>query len=139
MIEFCLSLIAAQARLQGVRIRRELAELPPIPGDESQLKQLFLNLLMNALQAMPEGGELSVETALPASGQLACAAVSDTGCGMSEEVLERIFDPFFTTKHEGTGLGLSVAYAIVERHRGQINVRSTPGKGTSVTVKFPLR
>ncbi len=121
LIEASLSLVAAQARLGNVRIARELRELPSVPGDESQLKQLFLNLFMNAFEAMPRGGELRVESACSV-GILACGpitrdfvrvAIADTGGGMSEEVLERIFDPFFTTKPEGTGKEL-VARAIHE-------------------------
>jgi signal transduction histidine kinase len=136
LVQFSLSLVAAQARLEQVRVVCQLAPLPTIAGDEGQLKQLFLNLLLNALQAMPEGGELRVESAAGPGGA-ACLSIADTGCGMSEEVLERIFDPFFTTKAEGTGLGLALSYAIVERHRGEIRVRSAPGEGTVVMLKFP--
>lgn len=147
LIESSLSLVAAQARLHSVCIVRELGELPNIPGDESQLKQLFLNLFMNAFEAMPQGGELRVESARgagilacgPITGDFVRVTIADTGSGMSDEVLERIFDPFFTTKPEGTGLGLSVSYAIVERHRGEITVRSVPGQGTTVVLRFPTR
>jgi len=142
VIEFSLSLMAPQARLHNVRIVHNLAALPNIPGDEAQLKQLFLNLLMNSLQAMPEGGELRIESA-PLEAEPVPSAVrvsiTDTGCGIPDEVMDCIFDPFFTTKPEGTGLGLSVSYAIVERHRGEISLRSTPGKGTTVFLKFPCR
>ncbi len=137
VLDFAAGLVAAQARMQSVRMVRELRELPPVPGDEAQLKQLFLNLLMNALQAMPGGGELRMESG-PLDSTAVRVSIADTGCGMKPEVLERIFDPFFTTKPEGTGLGLSVSYAIVERHRGEIAVRSVPGKGTTVILRFPV-
>ncbi len=137
VLDFAAGLITAQARMQGVRIARELRDVPPVPGDEAQLKQLFLNLLMNALQAMPSGGELCIESG-PLDATAVRVSIADTGCGIDPEVLERIFDPFFTTKPEGTGLGLSVSYAIIERHRGEIAVRSTPGKGTTVILKLPV-
>jgi signal transduction histidine kinase len=87
---------------------------------------------------MPQGGELRVKTVCAPSGDWVRVSIEDTGCGMSEDVVERIFDPFFTTTPEGTGLGLSVSYAIVERHRGEIQVRSSPGQGTTVVLKLPL-
>jgi two-component system, NtrC family, sensor kinase len=134
-----LDLIGFQARKQKVRI---VKEFPPsalyISGDRSQLKQLFLNLLLNSLQAMPEGGELKLEVS-PADGTNVLVTVTDTGEGIPEENLDRVFDPFFTTKKGGTGLGLSICYGIVRSHEGNIEVRSRPGRGTTVLTKFPLK
>jgi signal transduction histidine kinase len=133
-----LELVSFQARRQRVAARPEFPDgALTIEGDRSQLKQLFLNLFLNAIQAMPGGGELKVE-ALRKDGAKALVAVSDTGEGIAEENLDRIFDPFFTTKKSGTGLGLSICYNIVKSHGGEIEVRSRPGQGTTVLVSFPL-
>jgi signal transduction histidine kinase len=139
VIESSLGLVAAQANLQGVSLERLLETLPPVLGDEAQLKQIFLNLLMNSLQAMPRGGVLKVESGGAEGAGSVCVSITDNGCGMEQDVLDRIFDPFFTTKPDGTGLGLSVTYAILERHKAEISVRSTPGKGTTVVLTFPMR
>ncbi|OGD17755.1 MAG: hypothetical protein A2W03_11815 [Candidatus Aminicenantes bacterium RBG_16_63_16] len=134
-----LDLIAYQARKQKVRIAKELPQSPLyINGDKSQLKQLFLNLFLNSLQAMPQGGELKLEAG-PADGKDVLVTVTDTGEGIPEENLDRVFDPFFTTKKGGTGLGLSICYGIVRSHEGNIEVRSQPGRGTTVLTKLPLK
>jgi PAS domain S-box-containing protein len=122
----------------GVRIQRDLAsELPPIWGDANALQQVVMNLLTNARDAVGAGGEIFIETGVvaepPGSVQL---IVRDTGPGIPPEVLPRIFDPFFTTKAEGTGLGLSISYGIVRDHRGTVDVRSTPGEGTTFVLTF---
>ncbi len=134
-----LDLIAFQARKQKVRVVREFPQFPLyINGDKSQLKQLFLNLLLNSLQAMSQGGELKLEVS-PADGTNVLVTVTDTGEGIPEENLDRVFDPFFTTKKGGTGLGLSICYGIVRSHDGNIQVRSQPGRGTTVLTKLPLK
>ncbi len=138
-LEESLDLIAFQARKQKVRIVREFAQPAlHVEGDRSQLKQLFLNLFLNSLQAMPQGGELKLEVS-PADGENLLVTVSDTGEGIPEENLDRVFDPFFTTKKSGTGLGLSICYGIVRSHEGNIEVRSQPGRGTTVLTKLPLK
>lgn len=111
--------------------------LPPLLADASQLQQVVLNLCVNALQAMPGGGTLEIRTGIR-EGSLTLA-VSDTGEGMSEEVLRQLFTPFFTTKGvgQGTGLGLSVVHGIVEGHGGSLHVESSPGKGTRIEALFP--
>jgi signal transduction histidine kinase len=100
---------------------------------------VFLNLFLNAIQAMPEGGDLDVHATMDDDGLLR-VDVSDTGVGIRPEDLDKIFEPFFTTKEpgKGTGLGLSVAYGIVEKHHGRIAVQSEVGKGTSFSVALPL-
>jgi signal transduction histidine kinase len=108
-----------------------------VQGDRSQLKQLFLNIFLNSIQAMPAGGEMKVE-ALLKDGRKAVVAVSDTGVGIPEENLDRIFDPFFTTKKGGTGLGLSICYNIAKSHQGEIEVKSRAGQGTTTLISLPL-
>ncbi len=130
----------------------EAAHLPLIEGDASQLDQVFMNLLINARDAMPEGGRLTVETEQVVingayteshpwakSGRYVLVTVTDTGIGMTREVLDRVFEPFFTTKTEraGTGLGLAVAYGIVRQHRGLLHCYSELGVGTTFKVYLP--
>ncbi len=138
LIDECLELVAFQARRQKIEIRRAFPpSLPALEGDRAQLKQLFLNLCLNAFQAMAGGGRLDLRIEVP-DGRSALVAVADTGEGIAEENLDRIFDPFFTTKKTGTGLGLSICYGIVKSHGGEIEVRSRPGQGATVIVKLPL-
>jgi signal transduction histidine kinase len=133
-----LELVSFQAKKQKVKVTRAFPAAPVyLNGDRSQLKQLFLNLFLNSIQAMAEGGELRLEVSSKDS-QSVVVAVSDTGEGILEENLDRVFDPFFTTKKGGTGLGLSIAYGIVKSHEGEIEVRSKVGQGTTVLVKLPL-
>lgn len=137
-LEEGLNLVSFQARKQQVVLRREFPdEALTVRGDRSQLKQLFLNVFLNAIQAMPGGGELKVE-ALRKDGPKAVVAVTDTGDGIPEENLDRIFDPFYTTKKSGTGLGLSICYNIIKSHRGDIEVKSKTGQGTTILVSLPL-
>jgi len=137
-LEESLDFISFQARTQKIDVRREFPDSPlSVRGDKSQLKQLFLNLFLNAIQAMPAGGELKVE-ALRKDGPKAVVAVSDTGEGIPEENLDRIFDPFFTTKKSGTGLGLSICYSIVKSHQGEIEVKSKAGQGTTILISLPI-
>ncbi|MFQ6083658.1 MAG: ATP-binding protein [Candidatus Aminicenantia bacterium] len=131
-----IDLISPQAKKQKVKITKAFLSSPLfIVGDFSQLKQLFLNLFLNSVQAMKKGGELKIET-IPSRDEEVMIVISDTGEGISEENLDKIFDPFFTTKKQGTGLGLSICYGIVDRHQGEIEVRSKVGQGTAVIVKF---
>lgn len=136
-----LGLVKQQCADRGINLEAELTDCPPVHGNEHQLKLVFNNLLLNAVQSMPEGGTLRASThAEPGTPAWAFAVVSDTGTGISRETLRRMFDPFFTTKPvgEGTGLGLSIVYGIVEQHGGRIDVDSTPGQGTIVRVRLPL-
>jgi signal transduction histidine kinase len=115
----------------------ELGELPGMLGRPGQSAQVLVNLLVNAAQAMPEGGRIFVSTR--ADGDEAVLVVRDTGQGMAPEVRERIFQPFFTTKPvgEGTGLGLSVVHGIIADHKGHIHVESEPGQGSTFIVRLP--
>ena len=110
------------------------------PGaDASQLTQVFLNLFLNALQAMPEGGTLSVTIAEKTAGGSTSVdiEVADTGQGMSPQTLEYLFTPFFTNKEKGSGLGLSISHKIIEEHGGTIDVKSEEGKGSTFVVSLP--
>ena len=132
-------LAAHSAELQNVRVIKELnSTLPKLMADFDQLQQVCTNLIMNAIQAMPEGGKLTLHTSTDDS-QLKIE-VQDTGCGISPENMRKLFTPFFTTKGEkkGVGLGLAVAYGIIQRHQGRIEVQSKEGEGTTFTIYLPL-
>jgi two-component system NtrC family sensor kinase len=138
VVEETLSLVAHPLKTSQIQIVKQLgATLPPVRGSANKLQQVFLNLFLNARDAMPSGGMLEVRTA--AHNGSVEVEVADTGAGIPREHIHRIFDPFFTTKAtgRGTGLGLSVSYGIIKEHAGKIDVRSTPGKGTSFHVEFP--
>ena len=145
LIDEAEGLVAKQLRTSKITISRELdPELPPIRGSSDQLKQVLLNLFLNAAEAMPEGGTLNVATRYgTAEGDLPYEAVRievrDTGVGMDEETQARIFEPFFSTKAQrGTGLGLWVSHGIVQGHGGTIKVRSRVGQGTTFTIALPV-
>jgi len=130
-----------QIAVNNVKLRVDLAaDLPVVRGNRQALQQVFINLLTNAVHAMPSGGDLLVR-AVTESHRKIVIDVRDTGCGISEEHLPYIFDPFFTTKEvgKGTGLGLSVSYGIIKKHGGRITVDSTPGKGSTFTVELPAK
>ncbi len=134
------SLLFLESRIvsEGIRLGRRLSpDLPLITADASQLQQVLVNLVVNAVQAMPSGGKLTVGTAR--QGQEVLLTVEDTGAGMNEEILKQIFIPFFTTKQvgQGTGLGLSVVHGIVTSHGGTIRVESRPGEGSRFEVRLP--
>jgi len=137
LLEESVALVSIQARAKSVEVR---TAFPPGPvavnADRSQIKQLFLNVFLNAIQAMDGGGTMTVDNTLLESGKT-LVRVSDTGPGISEDDLEKVFDPFFTTKKGGTGLGLSICYTIVKAHGGEIELRSRPGGGTTVLVTLP--
>jgi len=132
-------LAAHSAELQHVQIVRELdPSLPNLMADFDQLHQVCTNLILNAIQAMPQGGKLTLRTSVN-NGQLKIE-VQDTGCGISPENMRKLFTPFFTTKHEvkGVGLGLAISYGIIQRHHGRIEVQSKKGEGTTFTIYLPL-
>ena len=135
-----LRLIQHQADLQGVATQLEVEDdLPPIECDANQIQQAVLATMINAIDAMEDGGELRVRVGREGDAHL-FVAIEDTGMGIPEEVRLRIFEPFFTTKDEGqgTGLGLSVMYGIVQRHAGRVTVDSTVGQGTTMRIVLPL-
>jgi len=139
-----LSLLKDQVHLKNIRINEDLdLSLPGIKADKDQLEQIFLNIILNAVEAMSNGGELMLKTKLRGQGTKVSTkrvelTISDTGCGVSKENLGKIFDPFFSTKHNSTGLGLSITHSLLNRHHGTIAVESEVSKGTTFVITFPL-
>jgi two-component system, NtrC family, sensor kinase len=139
IVEEGIPLLEPRAKKAGIEMRRKLEpNLPEVLADPNQLYQVLVNLVVNAIQAMPAGGRLSLETY--AGDGCAILAVEDRGVGMTPQALKRIFEPFFTTKDagEGTGLGLWVVHGIVTSHGGTIRVQSEPGKGSRFEVRLPI-
>jgi signal transduction histidine kinase len=135
VIEQVLSMVGHQAQLQNVEVVKEFSpSLPKVMADFDQLQQIFTNLILNAIQAMPDGGRLTIRSSA-VDGEVRID-VQDTGCGISKEDMGKLFTPFFTTKAKGkgVGLGLAVAHGIIERHKGRIKVQSEVGKGTTFSV-----
>jgi signal transduction histidine kinase len=114
--------------------------LPPVPVDRRQIRRALINILINAIQAMPNGGAVQVRARrAPVGGrEWLRLDVADTGCGIPTELLHRVFEPFFTTKAQGTGLGLAVVKSIIEEHHGELSLESAPGRGTTFTLRLPL-
>ncbi len=142
ILERTLSLVENQALFQNVKITKLFSpSLPKVMIDGSQIQQVFTNIILNAAEAIEKEGDLSVATRIAPDGEHIEIEITDTGCGISKESLEKIFDPFFTTKEvgRGTGLGLAVSYGIVARHKGTINVKSEQGKGTTFIIRLPIR
>lgn len=137
IMEETLLLIGPEARVRGVVIRKDWADdLPLAWVDGAQIKQVFLNLLLNAIQAMPHGGTLTVHIGV--GGGSLQVSIADRGEGISPQVRAQLFDPFFTTKEGGTGLGLSISQRIIEGHNGRLRLFSQPGAGTTVCIRLPL-
>ncbi len=135
-----LSLVGEQMRLQNVRITKNLSShLPRIKANPSQLEQVFMNIVSNALGSMPNGGELRIATRKIDNG--VGVTFTDTGCGIKSEDLDKVFNPFFTTKRpgRGVGLGLSVSYGIIREHGGEIGVESEEGRGSTFTIGLPIQ
>jgi two-component system, NtrC family, nitrogen regulation sensor histidine kinase GlnL len=149
VLDRALLLQEENARQNGVVLSREYdPSLPEVGGNRDQLLQVFLNLVKNAIEAMPSGGRLTVVTrisdqftSVQADGRrhrLMVAKITDTGCGITQEHLQDIFAPFFTTKDRGVGLGLALSYQIVQEHLGTVRVESAEGAGTTFSVYLPL-
>ncbi len=139
-IERTLSLVEHHADFHDILITKDyMPDIPLIFFDSNQIEQVFVNILVNASQAMPKGGDLKISTRLEEEEGYVSISLSDTGSGIAPENMDKLFDPFFSTKgHKGTGLGLSVSYGIVESHGGSIEVESMVGAGTTFTVKLPI-
>ena len=140
LITDSLALLNHQLQQNHIRVESRFANsLPPVYGNTGKLQQVFVNLFLNARDAMPSGGELAVQTGMNES--MVIIDISDTGTGIPEENLKKIFDPFFTTKAlgKGTGLGLAVTYGIIQEHGGRIFVDSDSEKGTHFQLKLPTR
>ena len=129
-------LIESKSLLENVELcKNYVPSLPLVEADPAQIKQVFLNIASNAIQAMPQGGRLTIST--ETRDNMAVVRFTDTGCGLEEAQLSKIFDPFYTTKEEGTGVGLTISYRIIENHWGRIYVESIPQQGTTFTIELP--
>jgi PAS domain S-box-containing protein len=136
-----LFLLENQTLFQNIKIEKNFGQdLPPVNADIQQLNHLFMNIILNAAQAMDGRGAMTISTDLSVDGRRVKVEIADTGPGIPEHIRPRIFEPFFTTKEEGkgTGLGLSLVYGIVENHDGRIDVQSEPGQGTTFVVELPV-
>lgn len=138
ILQDTLHLMSPQAAMKDVRLSVESPEnLLPIAGDANQLKQVFINLIKNAIEAMPEGGKVTITLGNQGNKGVE-VRVQDSGPGIPEEYLEKLATPFFSTKEKGTGLGLMVTYRIVQNHKGEISVQSVSGQGSTFTIFFPV-
>ena len=140
IMDAALSLVKHQSLFQNIDIEKNYhPAIPEVMVDHNQVEQVFVNMLLNAGQSMPEGGNLRIASGVTEDGGYAFVTIADTGCGIPDEIMSRIFDPFFTTKeNKGTGLGLSVSYGIINNHEGTIEVQSTLGEGTTFTIRLPI-
>jgi signal transduction histidine kinase len=145
LVEDTLLLLERELNKYRITVEKYLDPVPPALANPNQIQQVLLNLLINARQAMPQGGRVVIKLAQDVEAGTVDLIIRDNGCGMTPEVMHRIFDPFFSTKtgpdasgKGGTGLGLSMCREIIEAHHGRIRVDSTPGKGTAFTLKLPV-
>jgi PAS domain S-box-containing protein len=141
LIEHIMALMQFEAEERNIRLEQAVEKpLPSVLGDETAISQVLVNIVLNALHAMPSGGlcRIAAEVRHATDTRWLIVSVKDTGIGIKKEELARVFEPFYTTKASGTGLGLAIAYRIMEDHGGTIQVSSTPGIGTTVTVTFPV-
>jgi two-component system NtrC family sensor kinase len=137
LVESVLALANKRLEHGKVRVHRRYApDLPRVQVVADQLTQVFLNLVINAVEAMADGGDLTITT-LQENGRV-CIRFDDTGPGINPDEAQKIFEPFYTTKRSGTGLGLAVSYGIIQRHAGEITVESTPGQGATFVVSLPV-
>ncbi len=135
VIKQVINLAQFQIKNQSINVVLNLSKLPPIKADRAMIQQALLNLVLNAIEAMHDGGTLTISSKM--GNGSAVVSIGDTGSGIPEEIKDKIFDPFFTTKGDGTGLGLSIVYNIVSLHNGEISFESN-GKGTTFTLRIPI-
>lgn len=139
ILEKALKMLENEFRLHHIQIEKQLSDdLRETMLDENQIEQVFVNLLLNAVQAIEEKGVITVISRMDQNRKRALIEIADTGSGIASESMVKIFEPFFSTKPKGTGLGLAVSYAIVKNHRGDINAFSKPGEGTRFVLEFPI-
>ena len=133
-----LDLLEGEAERRGLSVRRDLPPVPPVAGDEERLRQVVMNLALNALDAMGRGGALEISCRLEAPDAPEVAVfVDDEGPGVPRDIRDRVFEPFFTTKATGSGLGLSIVHAIVTQHGGSIEVEDAPAGGARFALRLP--
>lgn len=135
-----LNLVRNQTTVKNVKLDTELdPNLPTVVVDRDQMRQVILNIVLNATESMPAGGSIRIASRqAPGDGQIE-VSISDTGVGIPDEIKGKLFEPFFTTKKSGTGLGLAIAYGIMEQHKGTIAIDSVPGRGTTITLRIPAK
>jgi two-component system sensor histidine kinase HydH len=139
VITYSIEMIQKQAQEKGIAIHTNLSpKTKDVSIDVDRIGQVFINLYLNAVEAMEQGGSLRVDSSLDEESGTATLVVSDTGRGIERGDLEHVFDPYFTTKQSGTGLGLAIVHRIIEAHRGEVKIESEPGKGTTVTIVLPF-
>ena len=136
LVDEVVPIVRPEAEQRGVALAVDCDNVPDVNGDPGMLRQAFLNLALNACQAMPNGGTLRIRGERQ-MGRRVAVAFSDTGSGIAPEHLQRIFDLYFTTQEKGSGIGLSMVYRTVQMHDGEIEVQSTPGVGTTFRVLLP--
>jgi signal transduction histidine kinase len=143
VVDLSLTLLRHRLKSYGIELElRRPAALPVVRADPDQLKEVFVNLVVNACEAMTDGGSIVIEeeaTVLQPLGPVAVIRIRDTGPGIPSAIQEKIFEPFFSTKEEGTGLGLSIAVRIVQQHGGLLRLKSKEGEGTTFTITLPCR
>ncbi len=139
LVEESLGIVRNKVALSNVTVETRMEQMPEIMADPGQMKQVFINIIVNACEAMEAGGHLTITSRYDDETGTETVAFADTGPGISPEEMARVFEPFYTTKEKGTGLGLAVVHGIVTRHNGTIDVRSEPGKGTEITIVLPTR
>jgi signal transduction histidine kinase len=134
-----LAVVENEFRLQHVQIKTRLCDdMQKTYLDENQIQQVFINILLNALQAVDKKGLIKVQTQVDMPAQKINVTIADNGCGIAPNLLDKIFEPFYSTKNNGTGLGLAVSFGIVKNHHGEIRASSKPGQGTRFVVQFPI-
>ena len=142
ILEGTINLVSVKAQSQGITIRKNIdAVLPETVADKEQMRQVFLNVILNAMESMPDGGALEAGARCIKDKKGVSAIeikIKDSGCGIPFEMIKKVSEPFFTTKTEGTGLGLFIASRILERHKGGIVIFSEQGKGTTVSIELPV-
>jgi len=139
LIDEVVSFISVERNNMTISIRENLNPvLPMIHTDENSIKQVIINVLENSIEAMPEGGIIGISSDIDAGNKKIIIEITDTGKGISEDIINMIFDPFFTSKESGAGLGLSISYQIVKAHNGEICFMKNPDKGTKCIIKLPL-
>jgi len=138
IFEETLQLLRPQIEKNRIIVEKEFRALPPISMDREQMKQVILNLLLNAIQAMPNGGRLTLRGRVLENDRWVTFSIQDSGIGIPSEDMNKLFDPFFSTKEGGVGLGLPIAHRIIDQHHGKIEVDSATGKGTLLTVWLPI-
>ncbi|MFZ6016885.1 MAG: sensor histidine kinase [Nitrospirota bacterium] len=136
IIDDLIELVRVKAQKDGIKIHRQFGELPKLYLDPELIKTCIFNVILNAFQAMPAGGDLTVST--EASDNRFSIIIEDTGIGVSKENLPKVFEPFFSTRNTGLGLGLAMTKRVVEEHSGRVDFKSEEGRGSTVTISLPI-